>query len=131
MFYLFVIFGFGHRKFKKFGFVSENCRRCNNYVNRELIKATSWFTLFFIPLIPYSTKYLLVCPICQDMIEVPKDEFFRLANGGTPEYSNQTLHNGNAPADNDNKYAGKTPTQINYIKQMEEYERKEKELNNR
>ena len=109
---MFLIFGFGHRKFKREGTVKGNCTRCNNTVDKELVKATSSFTLFFIPVIPYSTKYLLVCPICSESYELSKEEFYRMAQGADiPPF---------VPAQD---FTGKTPTQINYLKQMEEYER--------
>ena len=109
---MFFIFGFGHRKFSRKGVVKGNCARCNNQVDKELIKATSYFTLFFVPLIPYGTKHLLVCPICRDSAELSKEEFERMAGGLEPY-----------PVAQEQAYAGKTPTQINYLKQMEEYER--------
>ena len=46
------------------------CKHCNNQSRWVLIKITSWFTLFFIPIIPYSIKKILICPICEHGIEV-------------------------------------------------------------
>ena len=113
---MFLIFGFGHRKFSRKGSVEGNCTRCNNHVNKELVKATSYFTLFFVPVIPYSTKYLLVCPICNDTYEMSKEEFNRMTEGVAPP-----------PVFRPQEFAGKTPTQINYLKQMEEYEQSKRE----
>ena len=41
------------------------CRHCNNQAQWVLIKITSWFTLFFIPIIPYSSTQYLICPVCE------------------------------------------------------------------
>ena len=109
---MFFIFGFGHRKFEQKSVIKGSCQRCNNHVDKGLVKATSWFTLFFVPLVPYSTKYIIVCPICNNAVELPKEEFDRIVSGAA-----------NAPDYPEQSFAGKTPTQINYLKQMEEYER--------
>ncbi|HWE54295.1 MAG TPA: DUF2510 domain-containing protein [Acidimicrobiales bacterium] len=39
----------------------------------RIIKTTRWFTLFFIPVIPFSRKYRSVCIQCGLTLEVPKD----------------------------------------------------------
>jgi len=69
-----------------------------------MYKVTSWFTFFFIPVIPYRTVYLLVCPICGQAEQLEKDVFLEKADQGIPK----------------DPYAGKTETQISYLKQMEE-----------
>lgn len=51
------------------------CPHCNNTSQWQLIKRTNWFTLFFIPLIPFSSKYSLTCPICQASKSLEKHEF--------------------------------------------------------
>jgi hypothetical protein len=38
-----------------------------------VVKLTRWFTLFFIPLIPFSRKYRSVCIQCGLTLDVPKD----------------------------------------------------------
>ena len=40
------------------------CSNCNNANPFQIIKQSKWFTIFFIPIFPYSTKYLELCPIC-------------------------------------------------------------------
>ena len=114
---MFIIWGFGHRTVKKYGQAAAAiCGRCNNNVNRELVKITNWFTLFFIPIIPYKTRYYLSCPICGEAMELSKEEFFELAGiESKPATDIQTR--GKSSVDS---YQGKTETQINYLKQMEE-----------
>ena len=61
-----IIFGWGHQSTKNIGPTLENsCSHCNNKEYWILNKITTWFTLFFIPIFPYSIKHFLSCPICQ------------------------------------------------------------------
>ncbi len=40
------------------------CPRCGNITRWPLIRYTSWFSLFFIPVFPYRRRYVERCPIC-------------------------------------------------------------------
>ena len=61
-----IIFGWGHQTTKNFGPTFKNhCSHCNNEEYWILNRIMTWFTLFFIPVFPYSIKYFLSCPICQ------------------------------------------------------------------
>lgn len=102
---------------KKYASLPPNsCIHCNNTVNKELIKVKSWVTLFFIPIFPYNTKYLLMCPICRTCYEITKDQFENYMQGNNID-SKLKAYEDNL------KYAGKTPTQINFLKQMDEYKK--------
>jgi len=102
---MFIIWGFGHNRTKDYGIEAETyCVRCHNNVGRGMYKVTSWFTFFFIPIIPYRTAYLLVCPICGQAEQLEKDVFLEKAGQGIQH----------------DPYAGKTETQISFLKQMEE-----------
>ncbi len=57
-----VIFGF-RRTLATMAMLTLACRNGHVAAHR-LIKATRWFTLFFIPRIPYNSKYLTVCAQC-------------------------------------------------------------------
>lgn len=89
-------------------------------MQNELLKITTWFTLFFIPVIPYKTEYISVCPICNSLLHLSKEDFMRAADGENAGYTD-------GAQDDSIKYAGKTPTQISYLKQMEELEREKAE----
>ncbi|MBN4057170.1 hypothetical protein JYU19_02565 [bacterium AH-315-J21] len=39
------------------------------------MKISNWFTLFFIPIFPYSTKRLLVCPVCKVSFELESEQY--------------------------------------------------------
>ncbi|MCB9371888.1 MAG: zinc-ribbon domain-containing protein [Microthrixaceae bacterium] len=60
-----IIFGFGGGRPKDRGpVVPARCPNCGNENHLRHVSVTRWFSLFFIPLIPYSTKHFLLCPVC-------------------------------------------------------------------
>jgi hypothetical protein len=68
-----ILFGWGGGKPKDFGAaVPVLCPNCHNQTTLHYVKATRWFRLYFIPLIPYSTKHLLLCPVCSRGMEMTK-----------------------------------------------------------
>ncbi len=61
-----IIFGWGRQIIKQIGITFKNfCSHCNNEEYWILTRITTWFTIFFIPIIPYSIKYFLSCPVCK------------------------------------------------------------------
>ena len=40
------------------------CMNCNNHVRHKVLKKTTFFTLFFIPILPVYARYTVYCPIC-------------------------------------------------------------------
>lgn len=61
-----IIFGWGRQTIKQIGVVFKKlCDHCNNEEYWILTRTITWFTLFFIPVIPYSVKYFLSCPVCK------------------------------------------------------------------
>ena len=50
------------------------CSHCNNTDFWELHELRDYVSIFFIPVIPYRTNYLLVCPICRLAREVDSAE---------------------------------------------------------
>jgi hypothetical protein len=153
---MFILFGFGKQTARIYGEVpAQYCGRCHNPVSRRLTKVTTWFTLFFIPVFPYRSRYLLICPICGGAQELSREEFEEMVNGaglgergpsrGGVQPGDREPQEGDAPgagrqdsgwqsplrqrlsriADDNAKYAGKTPTQIAYLKKLESYERQQ------
>ena len=62
---MFVIFGW-RQIIDEIGMVYKNmCSHCHNDDYWVLVEITKWFTLFFIPVFPYSTTYFLRCPVCK------------------------------------------------------------------
>jgi hypothetical protein len=68
-----IIFGWGRQNRKDRGaVVPVTCPRCNNETMYRWVSTTTWFSLFFVPLIPYSNKHYIVCPICSNGLELTK-----------------------------------------------------------
>jgi hypothetical protein len=68
-----IIFGFGRRSRKDRGAaVPVTCPRCNNETTYRWVSTTTWFTLFFVPVVPYSNKHYLVCPVCSNGRELTR-----------------------------------------------------------
>ncbi len=67
---MFFLFGWGKQTRK---YLSEQefelCRYCHKS-KLKLVEITSWATIFFIPIIPYKTKYLLACGNCECSYEL-------------------------------------------------------------
>ncbi len=70
------IFGFNHQKYFNEGpLEKEVCKKCRGEDFWILEKISHWFTVFFIPLIPYKTNYYKRCPICNFQLPLQKEEF--------------------------------------------------------
>lgn len=117
-----IIIGLGRRTVKNYGPKKENyCDHCHNISDWELLKYTKWLTLFFIPVIPYSTKKVLICPICGSALELDNEIFNEMkSQEGQTDSPNTTSPN----------YSGKTETQINFLKQMQEFKDEQQGANN-
>lgn len=108
---MFILFGFGHRTIKDHDMGEEIlCRRCNNKRPWQYKKITTWFTLFFIPVIPYRVEYVRVCPICGEHDKMSKEDFMSVLEDG-------------AIINADSAYEGMTDTQANYMREMDAVKR--------
>ena len=66
--------GFGPRKPRDRGEVAPAlCPNCGNHVTFHLLEIRSWFSLFFIPLIPGKARHVVYCPVCQYGVQVTGD----------------------------------------------------------
>lgn len=104
--------GFGKvtRKFLGTVFVKE-CSYCNQITSWQLCITRTWFTLFFIPIIPYKTEKCVMCPNCGSYIKIDNEKFNEIKNKLNSTNESEIL--------DAYKYAGKTETQINFLKEME------------
>ncbi|QUI22905.1 AAC(3) family N-acetyltransferase [Vallitalea pronyensis] len=118
-----LIFGWGLKTVKRYGMLSHQmCQTCHTESGWQLVKVTTWFTLFFIPVMPVSIKRMLICTKCNAGRIIKKELFNQLVEkvqqGGSPE------------APQDTSYQNMTDTQKNYLQEMEAYRNKqENELN--
>jgi len=142
---MFFIFGWGKQTVKNHGPVFKSrCDRCNNEDLWQLYTRRTWFTLFFLPVIPYSTEHLLVCPVCSygAVITNAKFEELKKVADCNMDLINKTIgedehkdkmsqlmkeKSNRYNVNEDHKLSGKTETQINYLRQMEEIRRAKEE----
>lgn len=76
---MFVIFSLADRKTKQLGNTGMmDCPRCGNTTAWTIRQEKTYFSLFFIPLIPYRTEFLLSCPVCRETRAINEDEKDRL-----------------------------------------------------
>lgn len=60
-----IIWGWGGGTPKPKGDVAPvSCPNCGREVFYQHVSVTSWFRLYFIPVVPYKTRHLLLCPVC-------------------------------------------------------------------
>src|SRR4051794_25840868 len=70
-----ILFGWGFKTVKVIGVTFKNlCGHCHNEEFWVLTRTTTWFTLFFIPVIPYSVKHFFGCPVCQYGVTLDKQQ---------------------------------------------------------
>jgi hypothetical protein len=70
------IIGFGKIISKDLGEIGleQICIWCSAHVCYHLVILRTWFTYFFIPVIPYRKEYRIVCPICSGNIRILGEE---------------------------------------------------------
>ena len=143
---MFFIIGFGKQTVKKYGMTPEGrCTHCGKVGPRILTRVTSWVTLFFIPIVPYNVKYFLICPICNDVRAVERDELEAIirdlqpmdsADGwdvtqpgepgdgqaGWPSSGGEAVNHIPDIAST-GRYTGKNPTQKAYLEKLEAHEK--------
>jgi hypothetical protein len=67
-----IIFG-SRRKRRQLGVVLMMCQRCQRPCAHTIIWIKTFFTLFFIPVIPIGSKYYTVCSMCAGAVNIDKD----------------------------------------------------------
>lgn len=74
---MFIIFGWGFVTKSQKGFFPIGCSKCKVFL--QVVKVTKWFTLFFIPVIPYSRELFLYCEKCDSFYgPFTEDELLRM-----------------------------------------------------
>lgn len=68
----FTLIGFGKITRDDLGAASheQQCVWCSVKVYYHLILFRTWFTYFFIPIIPYRSEYRVECPVCLNGLQV-------------------------------------------------------------
>lgn len=64
-----LFFGWSKTTTKHFGHtVAVHCPNCGNEMWMSLYRHRKWFTLFFIPLIPFRSEHFLLCSVCSHSV---------------------------------------------------------------
>lgn len=81
--HLLLIFGFRTKAYP-LGWVAAVCHICGRAGTLLLVRETTKLSLFFVPLIPVRTKYVLECqhPACRSRNRIDKREAERLRAAG-------------------------------------------------
>lgn len=72
-----IIFG-SRRMRKQLGIVMMLCQRCQRPSAHGIVRVHTWFTLFFIPVLPLTAKYYVVCPMCGGATKIDKEHAHHL-----------------------------------------------------
>ena len=91
---MFIVFGWGRRTNKDHGpTLPITCPNCHNQTYWRLWHSRTWFTLFFIPVIPYENDHMLLCDICKRGIRLDSAAADRakVLNQWTTMYLNRQL----------------------------------------
>lgn len=74
-----IIWGWGRQTVKDYGpAVPFNCPNCGNFSFWRFSRRLTWFSLFFIPVIPYGWKHYLLCEVCSRGTQVSGAELKRV-----------------------------------------------------
>lgn len=128
-------FGCDHKKIQNYGWIKrEHCDCCNSDTTLNLQKVSMWITVFGIPIITYKTNYILTCPICNTSRTISSNELYELI-ASTDDMEDEPEQ---IESDNEIQEAGqfvlregyitqngaiyRTETQMNFIRQMCEFE---------
>jgi len=79
---MFVIFGWGRRTMRTLGWLPpQMCPNCHNEGPWVVMRIRRWFTLLFIPVLPYESGYVAMCPICSRGFDIDRSTAFGLIQG--------------------------------------------------
>ena len=88
----FILIGFGKQTFKDLGETGQQqqCFSCSAHIFYHLILVRTWFTYFFIPIVPYRKQYFVECPVCSRGIEISSREVTAAKRGELRIYFQDT-----------------------------------------
>ena len=68
----FILIGFGKQTVKDLGETGtqQRCFSCSSHIFYHLILVRTWFTYFFIPIVPFRNRHFVQCPVCSHGIEI-------------------------------------------------------------
>jgi hypothetical protein len=76
------IFGWGRVTRSEVGYTKEIvCPVCSRFGQFKLVTARTWFTLFFVPVIPYEKDNYAICRTCSNGISLSDRQLIELKSG--------------------------------------------------
>src|SRR5450759_4623672 len=70
---MFFIFGWGRTTKDVLGWTPPRmCGVCHNKRPWVVARIRHWFSVFFIPLIPYDSRYVAMCPVCSHGLDLDR-----------------------------------------------------------
>lgn len=76
-----ILFGFRGKR-KRLGTVFTECPQCHRACSQVVARTQRWFTLFFIPIFPFSTTFLTVCSMCSGATKIDRARAEHLSKMG-------------------------------------------------
>ncbi len=73
---MFLIFGV-KRVVKRLATVFALCSRCGSPAAQVVARRTTWFALFFVPVVPLRSTYFSTCTLCGTSTELDREEALR------------------------------------------------------
>ena len=80
---MFFLFG-ARRTAKVIGQTERHCSKCARPTVHSAIESKRWFTLFFVPVIPLGSSYVIRCNLCGLTLKGSPELRAQLASKATP-----------------------------------------------
>ena len=91
---MFIIFGI-KRMVRRLATVFAMCGQCGSPAAQVVVRRSTWFSLFFIPVIPLGSKYSSTCTLCGVATRLDKDQALHMvALSQQTAASNQSVQPG-------------------------------------
>ncbi len=86
---MFIVFGI-KRMNKRLATMLALCGQCGTPAAQVVTRLSTWFSLFFIPVIPLGNKYVSTCTLCGKSVKIDKDQAMQMV-AATQQVSSQPL----------------------------------------
>jgi len=74
---MFIIFGI-KRMVRRLATMLAICRTCGTPAAQVIIRRSTWFSLFFIPVVPLGSKYSSTCTLCGTSMKLDKAQALQM-----------------------------------------------------
>ncbi len=112
---MFVIFGWETTLKPVESVLKSYCYHCSNSASWTIWKENDWLSLYFLKVLPVTTKYRIACEICGDGCKLDSKLARKALN---PRHRNQKLHDEVLAKLEDHQFEGLTEVQKEYRKNL-------------